>query len=438
MKISSIDAIHTDDLTVAARVAELTPYTATLRASLHDHAYTHHESALAAATDHNRITEAHALAARFRSALRTVILVGIGGSDLGTRAVYDALAGHTERGRGATPRLVCFDTVEPDRLRELRELFGDHTHPDELVLVVISKSGSTAETLVNANVLHRAFAERFGSDAADSHTIVITDDATGLGDRAEARRMVHSIIPRAVGGRFSVFTPVGLVPLALLGIDIDAFVRGGAAGADAAAPAPDRTSSAAVVAALLFEAYRSGLHIHDTFLWHPALETLGKWYRQLLAESVGKQDSNGNRVGITPTVAVGSNDLHSMTQLVFGGPATRFTTFVAAPSLWGDGEPCDPASPFIHDDILGTDPGSLMRAIHHGVRIAYRQHHLPFIEIELANIDARELGAYMALCMASVMHLAQLLKVNPFTQPDVEHYKKETRHALATFRTTHP
>jgi glucose-6-phosphate isomerase len=312
----------------------------------------------------------------------------------------------------------------------MREVIRDHTDPTEIVLVVVSKSGTTSETIANANVLFSLMTERFGVEAARRQTIIISDADAPLAHTALQQGMVHFAIPKKIGGRYSVFTAVGLVPLALLGVDIRRFCEGGVAGARAAAP-DTGASSAAVLAAVLYEAYIADIRLHELFLWHPELETLGKWYRQLLAESLGKERGDGMKVGIMPTVALGSVDLHSLGQLVFGGPKDRVTTFVAAPSCWRDTAVLSADPTFMTDMLQEKRVGDVMQAIYSGVVATYREHGLPYLEIELESINERELGAFMAVHMASVMCLAQILTVNAFDQPDVEYYKSETRRILA-------
>ena len=167
-------------------------------------------------------------------------------------------------------------------------------------------------------------------------------------------------------------------------------------------------------------------------MWNPELETLGKWYSQLLAESIGKERDDGTKVGFTPTVALGSTDLHSIGQLIFGGRNDRYTTFVSAPSAWNAGSAFSSDSPFVLPIFEGKEDGVVTRALYEGVRTAYITNELPFVTIELENISERELGAFMALQMTTVLYLAQLFDVNAFDQPSVEKYKSEVRRLLTS------
>jgi glucose-6-phosphate isomerase len=235
-------------------------------------------------------------------------------------------------------------------------------------------------------------------------------------------------MPTHIGGRYSVFTSVGLVPLALLGVDVRAFCEG--AQRAITASVEQGVGPAATLAALLFESYTTGYTMHELVVFHPELETLGKWYRQLLAESLGKERSDGTRIGIMPSIFIGSTDLHSMGQLVFGGPRNRLTEFVAVPSAWSSAQDLIEDSPFMLPLLKNKHPADAVRAIYEGVRTAYRTHTLPSVSIELESVSPRELGAWMALHMAVILYTAELFGVNAFDQPAVEDYKNETRKIL--------
>jgi len=426
MRIRNADTNVRESI-LQAHIQTLKGYRATLREASNDTTYASPATALAAPSDTHHIDEALAIATEFGPSVQTVLLVGIGGSDLGTRAVYDALKGHAERRVTMDgKKLVCFDTLEPLALSRCAELFETHTSPEEVVLVIISKSGGTVETIANANVLFAAFEKRFGREAATRRTLYIGDDNDRFhGIAGQGVRCVA--MPSAVGGRYSVFTVVGLVPLALLGIDIRAFCEGAQRAVRASS---EEGGPAEALAALLFESYTTGCSVHELVMFHPELETMGKWYRQLLAESLGKERGDTTHIGIMPSVFVGSTDLHSMGQLVFGGPRNRFTTFVAAPSVWTDAQELHVDSPFMLPMLEQKHPGNIIRAIYEGVQTAYRKNKLPFCTTELEAITPREIGAWMALHMAAVMYTAELLGVNAFDQPAVEEYKDETRRIL--------
>jgi glucose-6-phosphate isomerase len=307
---------------------------------------------------------------------------------------------------------------------------------EDILLVVISKSGTTLETLTNAQYVYQKLVEKFGEKHAAEQTVVVANDTAPIHAQAEEKGFSFLPIPEEVGGRFSVFTPAGLFPLAVAGIAIEDFLSGARdAITSGVNGSTDTPSGAHLRAALLFEAWLKKLPIHELFLFHPRLEMLGKWYRQLLAESIGKRQQDGTPVGLMPTVALGSTDLHSLGQLIFGGPLNRITTFIAIPSLWEHEKlPVEhvAAAVFGHGAMDGAVVGDLPHAIYGALKEQYVAHDMPHMSVEFATMDAREIGAYMGLEFVSVMLLGELLGVNTFNQPAVEEYKERTRKRLAS------
>ncbi len=336
--------------------------------------------------------------------LKYVILVGIGGSSLGTEAVYNACFGHycmIEPTR--KPTLIVLDTIDPLFAKKMAAFLRSHVHhQDEFVVNVVSKSGNTMETTNNMEWILRQLRTRF--KRVEQRLVITTDADSKLAKYAEYHGIQHLTIPKHVGGRFSILSSSGLFPLALLGIDVQALRAGARDIRDNCLRAPITKNSAALSAGTLFLQRQSGKFIHDTFLFTPALKSLGQWYRQLLAESIGKTA----RAGITPTVSIGSTDLHSMAQLTFAGPRHTMTTFVT------------------HDGRTTS-----LAAIYTGVKRAYAQAKLPFMEIILPNSSPYSLGQFMQLKMLEVMYLGHLFNINAFDQPAVELYKKEVRKVLA-------
>ena len=168
--------------------------------------------------------------------------------------------------------------------------------------------------------------------------------------------------------------------------------------------------------------------IHDTFLFEPDLEGFGKWYRQLTGESIGKMGK-----GITPTVSVGTTDLHSVAQLYFDGPKDKFTTFVSVADHGKDfiiksKENIDELVPH----ISGKSFGKVLAAILTAVKATYQKQQLPFVSIELPELSEETLGALLQVKMMEMMYLGKLMGVNPFDNPGVEGYKEETRKLLGS------
>jgi glucose-6-phosphate isomerase len=364
--------------------------------------------------------------------LKYVLLLGIGGSSLGTQALYDAFLGATHFvERGAFPRLFTLDTLESAYLQALLTmLLREVNEARELAIVIVSKSGTTTETVANTSALLEALQAKFPDILA--RTVVITDKGSPLQQFADSEGIKSIFIPASVGGRFSVFSAVGLFPLALFGLEVRELSAG--AGALMGEHFDGGDVGALETAALLAYYHDRGMRVHDTFLWDPALESMGKWYRQLLAESVGKERKvEGGalvRVGLTPTVSIGTNDLHSVAQLYFAGPRDKITTHVSIRDKENISAVGTRGVANILPQVRGKSFAEVMQATYTGVLETYRAAELPFMEISLEHRSLRELGAFMQYKMLETMYLAHLLYVNAFDQPAVERYKERTRKFL--------
>ena len=327
----------------------------------------------------------------------SIILAGIGGSNLGALAIYKALRPKKE---------ICFaETLDSRRLSRILDQMKQPA-----VLIIVSKSGTTTETIANAAVLLSNFKK-------GDKVITITDEGSKLWNWAEKHEFLKISIPKEIVGRYSVFTAAGLLPLFLAGIKVKKLLEGAGEASN---------ESALSSAKMIYENWKAGKIIHDMFLFEPDLEWLGKWHRQLVGESLGKDGK-----GITPTVSIGTTDLHSVAQLYLGGPKDKFTTFVSVKNSGKDFK--IPAKYDVDDlvkDISGKKFSQLINVILDGVKIAYRKQNLPFAEIELEDISEKSLGRFMQEKMMETVHLAKLMGVNPFDQPQVELYKEETRKLL--------
>lgn len=365
----------------------------------------------------------------------TLLLIGIGGSNLGTLAVHEAIHGpHCLRCPNGM-QLRSIDTVDSDLTTHIIHRLERALAQDRSVFInVISKSGKTTETIAQFSL----FLDLLRTKLPNSYRkqiIVTTDEGSPLGDFAHSQDIATLAIPAKVGGRYSVFSAVGLFPLAFCGIDIDALHAGAHTAVTACQEKGITENPAALRAALLHLWYQKGLHIHDMFIFDTALHNMGLWYRQLVGESLGKQhDLEGKevRVGITPTVSMGSTDLHSVGQLYLGGPRERFTSFVhTAQSHTKCTVPAIEGLEQLVPHIAGRSMQEIMDAILQGTKRAYEEAKLPFVSITLPEKGAHALGFLLQTLMIETIYLAQLLHVNPFDQPQVERYKKETRAILA-------
>jgi len=259
-----------------------------------------------------------------------LVVVGIGGSNLGTIAIQQAILGRLYNEKDPSLKVLYADTVDADQMYDIISIIEPVLKNNGHVLLCgISKSGGTTETIANFEVLVDLL-ESYEQHASDC-VVIITDDQSKLWYHAQNNGYDVLTIPKKVGGRFSVFSSVGMFPLAMLGIDIEK-LRSGAQDMIKQCMSEDIKNNPAAMSALLIYYHSiNKKNIHDLFLFSTDLESIGKWYRQLMGESIGKEyDRQGKKVytGITPTVSIGSVDLHSMAQLYLGGPFDKFTTFV--------------------------------------------------------------------------------------------------------------
>lgn len=362
--------------------------------------------------------------------LEFVFLVGIGGSNLGTVAITNAV-----RGRFAAtnkPELINLDTVSGKDLANLQARFFSGLDPESYLVFAISKSGGTVETIANVELL---LAQVLAISAADvaPRTVVISDADSALTTAAQAAQITTLPIPAIVGGRYSVFSAVGLAPLRMLGINVESLLQGAKDILPFCLHDDVPHNPAAIAALHQYQQWQVGKVVHDTFCFAPELESVGKWYRQLLGESIGKVPADAEvGVGMVPTVSIGSTDLHSVGQLYLGGPDTIMTTFIYDVSQRTEmAVPKERLWPALVPAVTDHTPALLMTAIQEGTMAAYVDAGRPFLAVELDGITEYELGALMQCKMLEVMYLGHLFGVNPFDQPAVEGYKKHTRDYLA-------
>ncbi|MFA4845205.1 MAG: hypothetical protein WC654_01455 [Patescibacteria group bacterium] len=355
--------------------------------------------------------------------LQYIVVIGIGGSSLGAQAVYDAIAGSMNLLVDRLPKLLFLDTVSDEKMTAVTRTLERHPSKDDFAVLIISKSGTTIETIVNTEVLWAYLAEHFGDPRA--RFVAITDEGSKLWNIAGEKKMTRLAIPAVVGGRYSVFTAVGLLPLLLAGINMDEILEGARQAVEDGTHKNLKLNTALISALIIDHHRRAGRTIHNSFLFSPKLESLGKWYRQLAGESLGKDGK-----GITSVVSIGTIDLHSQAQLYFEGPDDKFTHLLYSMSGDINQVPQHPALPGLVADIKNKSLEQIMKTIVESVKMAYETQKRPYVETDLEGVNPYELGYYMQWRMIEVMYLARLMNVNAFDQPSVELYKKETRRLL--------
>ena len=338
-----------------------------------------------------------------------VVTVGIGGSALGAVTLTDALAdGDTEA--------FALDNVDPAWVdRRLAEVDLSRT-----VVNVVSRSGTTAETLANFLVVRAAMADA-GVDWTD-HTVVTTGDSGNLATLAEAHDLPRLAVPEGVPGRFSALSTVGLFVPALVGVDVEAVVAGGARAADSLAPSLFDCPAYAYGATAYALAER-GAAVNAVVPYAESLERYAEWFAQLWAESLGK-DGRGQ----TPARALGVTDQHSQLQLYRAGPADKLVTLVRV----ADG----PDRPIPATELEGLSylaDGSLrelldaeLRATEASLAAAGREN----VRLQLDRLDAAAVGELLYASEAACVLFGELADVATFTQPAVEWGKSAARGLL--------
>ncbi len=433
LRYSDTSHIAHDELQSTA--VSLAPYLRQLRQAPATGVYIAPECSINLATDQELLKIVLAAKRKLVTAsLRYLIVIGIGGSNLGAKAVYDALYGYFDALRPKRfPKMIFLDTCDPEFLSHLKKFLQTEIKKSQEVLVnVISKSGTTTESAVNAEVVLQTLGKRFPK--VGERIVVTTDKDSKLWQLARQKNFTLLEIPKQVGGRYSVLSAVGLFPLAVVGINVNA-LRTGALKMREGCLGDGMENPALVSACVLYLQHQQGKAIHDTFVFHPELESLGKWYRQLMGESIGKEkDADGKTVntGIFPSVSVGSTDLHSVGQLYLGGQQNIVTTFVAAKNYLRIKIPEKLQFFGLVNGITGKTTSDVISAILEGVKIAYTKRGLPFMEIVLDDLSERSLGEFLQFKMMEMMYLGKLFNVNAFDQPNVESYKIETRKILLT------
>ena len=373
--------------------------------------------------------ESQRLAHRHLKRFDTLLVLGMGGSALGARALLEALTPFPAAPGGArrtSGRVIVLDTLEPCTvLGVLRAL-----DPQRTLVNVISKSGDTLETTALFELVRERFTRALGVAQLPRHFIFTVGQERGtLGAWAAAAGCEVVLMPAGVGGRFSVLTQVGLLPAAFSGVDVRAVVAGASAMADLCHLAAPRANPAFLSAALLVLQRARGRDCQVVFHYGRTLRGLGAWYAQLWAESLGKRfDLRGRRVewGQTPLVAEGPADQHSLLQLFLEGPDNKMTSFLEVEKQADDGRL--PQAPSGVDGLFGLLSGKrladLMRAQKRGTAVGMVRAGRPSMTWILPELTPHVMGQALYLFEYQTVIAARLLGINPFDQPAVEFGKQ--------------
>ena len=359
-----------------------------------------------------------AAASKIRSDSKALVVVGIGGSYLGARGVIDYLCSpNYNLKKKDTPNIYYVGNgLASDAMEEVMELIGE----DDFSVNIISKSGTTTEPAVAFRFFRKALEKRYGKEEAGKRIYATTDKARGaLKGLADAQGWETFVVPDDVGGRFSVLTAVGLLPIAACGVDICAMMAG-AADMMGACTENSLTNPAWQYAALRYALYESGKTVEILGSYDPSFRFMTEWWKQLFGESEGKEGK-----GLFPASVEFTADLHSMGQYIQDGRRMLFETIVRTGA-----SACEKLVPLDEEDgdglnfLVGKSMDFIRDRAMEGTLLAHTQGGVPNIVLQADGKSARDLGEMIYFFEYACGMTGYLLEVNPFDQPGVEAYKK--------------
>ncbi len=364
--------------------------------------------------------------ARIKSAAKKIqdnsdvlVVVGIGGSYLGARAAIEFVKSQNYNLlKKDTPDIYfAGNTISSRAVAELERMIGDR----DFSVNVISKSGTTTEPAVAFRILRELLEKKYGKDGAKERIFATTDKEKGtLKKFADSEGWQTFVVPDNVGGRYSVLTAVGLLPIAVAGIDIDALMQGARDAMEKYFSGDVMKDDCCKYAAIRNILYRSGRKIEMMISYEPSYTMMNEWFKQLFGESEGKDGK-----GIFPASAVFSTDLHSMGQYIQQGERTLFETVVTFKNSVDE--------VYIENDkdnvdglnfLAGKSISFVNQKAFEGTVLAHTDGNVPNIVIELDNMDEHDLGELIYFFEKACALSGYVLGVNPFDQPGVESYKK--------------
>jgi glucose-6-phosphate isomerase len=384
--------------------------------------------------DREGLTRVQEVADSFGQWFETVVVLGIGGSSLGTLTLRDALLGpHWNLGdaerREHYPRLFVLENADPTSIVDLMGRIDLR----RALFVVVSKSGSTAETMAQYLVVEGALAEAIGEEEARGHLLFITDPEAGVLRKLSRELGIPALpVPPNVGGRFSVLSAVGLLPAAVVGVDVEALLDGAGAMEERCRTPDLMRNPAGLFAALLHALHvEGGLPIHVMMPYADRLRSFSLWFQQLWAESLGKAVDRAGRTvntGPTPLPALGATDQHSQVQLFMEGPLDKVVCFVSVADM-GPDPVTIPLRHEAHPSLAylgGHSIAELLNAERNATAEALRRRGRPSLEIGLPRLDARSLGELLMFLQIATVYAGALYGVDPLDQPGVELGKELT------------
>jgi len=368
--------------------------------------------------DETLLADIEKTAAVLRQKSEIFVVIGIGGSYLGARAVIEALQNHFAPLTDEKPLIVyAGHNMSEDYLHDLMAVLDKKDYS----LAVISKSGTTTEPAIAFRILKQHIINKYGEQEAATRIVAITDKARGaLKQLANVKGYKTYIVPDDVGGRFSVLTPVGLLPIAVAGIDIRALVRGAVEMEQACKANPTLDNPVTQYAVVRQALYHQGLTNEIMVNYEPRLVYFSEWWKQLYGESHGKQHK-----GVFPASVTFSTDLHSMGQYIQDGLRNLFETVISV-----ENSNHELRIPMESEDLdqLNYIAGKRISEVNHkaelGTVLAHEDGGVPNLRIVIPEVSERVLGELIYFFEMACAVSGYLLDVNPFDQPGVEAYKK--------------
>jgi len=375
--------------------------------------------------DETAVGAAMKAAAALEKRFENLVVLGIGGSALGTIALKSALVDpfHNlmdSKARGGRPRLFVLDNIDPDLIASVMSL----VKPEKTLFNVVTKSGGTSETISQLVIFHEAMEKALGDDA-DEHFIATTDPKKG-----DLRKMAGDLgwktldIPPNVGGRFSVLTAVGLFPAAMLGIDVRQLLSGAASMDRRCEGHEVGANPAFAYAALQYALYRKGTNISVVMPYSSALFDVADWYRQLWAESLGKKATVTGEivnVGPTPVKSLGATDQHSQVQLYAEGPYDKSITFIEVGTFGKTVTIPKGLSNYEEAAYLsGRTVNELISFEKKGTEVALTAAGKPNGTLFVPEISAFTVGQILYFFEMATAISGALYRINAFNQPGVE------------------
>ncbi len=366
------------------------------------------------------IADIKATAQKMKQLCEVVVVIGIGGSYLGAKAVIDALSDSFAQLKPHNNPLVVFagQNIGEDYLTELQGVLKNR----KWGIVVISKSGTTTEPAIAFRILKADCEAQFGKKESVERIVAITDAKRGaLRTLADQEGYKTYVIPDNVGGRFSVLTPVGLLPIAIAGFDIEQLVGGAAEMEKSTGADIDfEQNPSAVYAAVRNALYKKGKGIELTANYNPKLHFFAEWWKQLYGESEGKEQK-----GIFPASVDFTSDLHSMGQYIQQGQRCLFETVISIEKPNSSLQiPSDAANLDGLNFLSGKHIDEVNKMAELGTILAHVDGGVPNIRISIPKLDEFNLGQLIYFYELACGISGYILDVNPFDQPGVEAYKK--------------